>query len=46
VNGSPNGIFDIVNDIAGDPTTFGRFYVRWGGTGMSMLSYDYSMRLT
>lgn len=42
----PNGIFDIVNDIAGDPTTFGRFYVGWGGTGLSMLSYDYSMRLT
>jgi len=42
----PNGIFDIVNDIAGDPTTFGRFYVGWGGTGMSMLSYDYTMRLT
>lgn len=42
----PDGIFDIVNDIAGDPTTFGRFYVGWGGTGMSMLSYDYSMRLT
>lgn len=36
----PNGIFDIVNDIAGDPTTFGRFYVGWGGTGMSMLRYE------
>jgi hypothetical protein len=41
-----DGIFDIVNDIVGDLSTFGRFYIGWGGTGMSMLNYDYSLRMS
>lgn len=36
----PDGIFDIVMDIAGCPVTYGRFAIAWGGSGFSLLQYE------
>lgn len=36
-----NGNFDLVQDIAGDPTTFARFFVGQYGSGGQIVDYDY-----
>lgn len=33
----PDGIFDVVLDMAGCPVTYGRFVVAWGGSGLSVV---------
>jgi hypothetical protein len=39
------GIFDLVCDMVGDPTKYGRFFIGYGGTGMWMQTYDYQMAM-
>jgi hypothetical protein len=36
----PDGMFDVVLDMAGCPVTYGRFAVAWGGSGLSWLQYE------